>query len=90
MATIRVLVVTPTRELANQIYSVLLKLAQHTDVTCLLVCGGKKDVKSQEAALRLRPDVVVCTPGRIIDHLRNSHSVDVADLDVLVLDEVDR
>jgi ATP-dependent RNA helicase DDX27 len=90
VATIRVLVVTPTRELANQIYNVLLQLAQFTDVTCLLVCGGKKDVKSQEAALRLRPDVVVCTPGRIIDHLRNSHSVDISDLDVLILDEVDR
>jgi len=87
---IRVLVVTPTRELATQIYAVLQKLAQFTSVTCSLICGGKKDIKSQAAALRLRPDVVVGTPGRIIDHLRNSPSVNVDELDVLVLDEVDR
>lgn len=87
---IRVLVVTPTRELATQIYAVLQKLAQFTSVTCSLICGGKKDTKSQAAALRLRPDVVVGTPGRIIDHLRNSPSVNVDELDVLVLDEVDR
>lgn len=86
----RVLVVTPTRELATQIYSVLLRLAQFTDVTCCLITGGKKDVKSQEAVLRNRPDVIVCTPGRVIDHLRNSYSVTLDDLDVLVLDEVDR
>jgi ATP-dependent RNA helicase DDX27 len=90
VSAIRVLIVTPTRELATQIYQVLQKLAQFTDISCCLICGGKKDVKSQEATLRNRPDVVVCTPGRIIDHLRNSQSVTVDDLEVLVLDEVDR
>ena len=90
VSTIRVLVVTPTRELASQVYGVLLNLAQFTDITCSLITGGKKDVKSQEALLRNRPDVVVCTPGRMIDHLRNSFSVSLSDLDVLVLDEVDR
>lgn len=90
VAAIRVLVITPTRELATQIFSVLLKLSMFTDVTSTLVCGGKKDVKSQEAALRQRPDVVVGTPGRVIDHLRNSPSVSLDELDVLVLDEVDR
>lgn len=90
VSAIRVLVVTPTRELASQIYSVLLKLAQFTDVTCSIILGGKKDLRSQEAALRNRPDVVVCTPGRIIDHLRNTPSFTLDDLDVLVLDEVDR
>lgn len=90
VGAIRVLVVTPTRELATQIYLVLQKLAQFTSVTCCLVCGGKKDLKSQAVTLRQRPDVVVGTPGRIIDHLRNSASVSVDELDVLVLDEVDR
>ena len=90
IAAIRVLVVTPTRELATQIYMVLLKLSQFTNVTCCLVCGGKKVVIIQESTLRNRPDVVICTPGRIIDHLRNSQSVTIEDLDVLVLDEVDR
>ena len=89
-AAIRVLVVTPTRELATQIYSVLLKLSQYTNITCCQISGGKKDIKTQESTLRNRPDVVICTPGRIIDHLRNSQSVTIEDLDVLVLDEVDR
>lgn len=86
----RVLVVTPTRELASQIYSVILKLTAFTDITCALITGGKKDIRSQESSLRNRPDVVIGTPGRIIDHLRNSRSVTLDDLDVLVLDEVDR
>jgi ATP-dependent RNA helicase DDX27 len=90
VAKIRVFVVSPTRELATQTYQVLQKLTQFTDITSALICGGKKDVKSQEATLRLRPDVVICTPGRLIDHLRNSRSVNIDDLDVLVLDEVDR
>jgi ATP-dependent RNA helicase DDX27 len=90
VSAIRVLVLTPTRELATQIYQVLQSLSRFTDITSCLICGGSKDVKSQEANLRNRPDVIVCTPGRIIDHLRNSHSVTVDDLDVLVLDEVDR
>lgn len=89
-AAIRVLVVTPTRELATQIHEVIQKLARFTDITCCLICGGKKDIKSQTVLLRQRPDIVVGTPGRIIDHLRNSASVNLQDLDVLVLDEVDR
>jgi ATP-dependent RNA helicase DDX27 len=89
-AAIRVLVVSPTRELATQTYDVLKKLAQFTDITCVIICGGNKDVKSQEVLLRNRPDIAICTPGRIIDHLRNSQSVNIDDLDVLVLDEVDR
>jgi len=88
--TIRVLIITPTRELALQIHEVLVKLAQYTDISCCLICGGKKDVRQQEATLRAFPDVVICTPGRMLDHLRNSHSIHLDDLDVLVLDEVDR
>ena len=90
ISSIRVLVVTPTRELATQIFEVMQKLSQFTNITGCLICGGKKDVKFQEAVLRNRPDVVICTPGRILDHLRNSHSVTLDDLDVLVLDEVDK
>ena len=89
-AIIRVLVVTPTRELATQIYDVLQKMSRFTDITSALICGGKKDIKSQTVTLRQRPDIVVGTPGRIIDHLRNSASVSLEQLDVLVLDEVDR
>lgn len=42
----------------------------------------------QEAELRARPDIVVCTPGRMVDHLTNSASVHMDDVEILVLDEV--
>lgn len=87
---IRVLVITPTRELATQIYDVLQKLSQFTDITSLLICGGNKDVRSQEAQLKQEPDIVICTPGRMLDHLRNSLSITLDYLNILILDEVDR
>jgi hypothetical protein len=66
IACIRILIITPTRELANQIYGVLEKLAQFTDVTYVLICGGKKDVRSQEISLKQRPDIVVrCSKTQI-------------------------
>nr|KAJ0194306.1 hypothetical protein LSAT_V11C800392910 [Lactuca sativa] len=87
---IRVLILTPTRELAVQIHSMIGKLAQFIpDIRCCLVLGGLS-TKAQEAALRSLPDIVVATPGRMIDHLRNSMSVDLDDLAVLILDEADR
>lgn len=51
---------------------------------------GGLSVKSQEVALRGRPDVVIATPGRLIDHLRNSPSFGLDSLDILILDEADR
>lgn len=55
----------------------------------LQIVGGLS-LKAQETELRRRPDILVCTPGRMIDHLRNSQSVHLEELDVLVLDEADR
>ncbi|XP_062112876.1 DEAD-box ATP-dependent RNA helicase 28 [Humulus lupulus] len=89
MPAIRVLILTPTRELAVQVNSMIEKLAQFTDIRCCLIVGGLS-TKVQEAALRSMPDIVVATPGRMIDHLRNSMSVDLEDLAVLILDEADR
>ncbi|KAL6622834.1 hypothetical protein ACP70R_032713 [Stipagrostis hirtigluma subsp. patula] len=86
---IRVLILTPTRELAAQVHSMIEKLAQFTDIRCCLILGGLS-TKVQEVALRSMPDIVVATPGRIIDHLRNSLSVGLEDLSVLILDEADR
>jgi ATP-dependent RNA helicase DDX27 len=87
---IRVLVITPTRELATQIHEVFTKLAQFTDISGTLICGGKKDVRSQEVILRSQPDLVICTPGRMLDHLRNSLNINLDLLNILILDEVDR
>ncbi|KAH9898412.1 DEAD-domain-containing protein [Cubamyces lactineus] len=88
-AATRCLVLVPTRELAVQCFEVGTKLAAHTDIRFALVVGGLS-LKSQEATLRTRPDVVIATPGRLIDHLRNSPSFMLDALDILVLDEADR
>ncbi|EMD42037.1 hypothetical protein CERSUDRAFT_129370 [Gelatoporia subvermispora B] len=88
-AATRCLVLVPTRELAVQCFEVGTKLAAHTDIRSCLVVGGLS-LKAQEASLRTRPDVVIATPGRLIDHLRNSPTFTLEALDILVLDEADR
>lgn len=87
--TTRVVVLTPTRELAIQCHSVATKLAAHTDIKFSLAVGGLS-LKAQEAELRLRPDVIIATPGRFIDHMRNSASFSVDTVEIMVLDEADR
>lgn len=55
------------------------------------VCSaGGLDVKSQEAALRAAPDILIATPGRLIDHLHNCPSFHLSSIEVLILDEADR
>jgi superfamily II DNA/RNA helicase len=85
----RVLIITPTRELATQCVSMLSALGQFTDVRSCLVVGGLS-VQAQESDLRTRPDVVVCTPGRMIDLVRNARSIHLEDVEILILDEADR
>ncbi|KAG6016849.1 nucleolar DEAD-box protein required for synthesis of 60S ribosomal subunit [Claviceps lovelessii] len=87
--TTRVVVLTPTRELAMQCHAVGTKLARFTDIKFTLAVGGLS-LKAQENELRLRPDVIIATPGRFIDHMRNSASFNVDTVEILVLDEADR
>lgn len=88
-AACRVLVLAPTRELAVQCHSVASKLARFTDIRLALLVGGLSN-KQQEAELRLRPDVLIATPGRLIDHLRNAQSFDLLSVEILIMDEADR
>uniref|UniRef100_A0A3Q2SXT1 RNA helicase n=1 Tax=Fundulus heteroclitus TaxID=8078 RepID=A0A3Q2SXT1_FUNHE len=85
----RVLVLVPTRELGIQVHSVARQLAQFTSITTCLAVGGL-DLKSQEAALRAGPDVLIATPGRLIDHLHNTPSFELSHIEILILDEADR
>ncbi|CAO3657267.1 unnamed protein product [Mucor hiemalis] len=85
----RVLILCPTRELAAQVHSVAVKLANYTDITFCLCVGGLS-VKTQEQELKLKPDVVVATPGRLIDHVRNSSGFHLDACEILVMDEADR
>lgn len=87
--TSRVVILMPTRELAIQCHAVATKLASHTDIKFCLLVGGLS-LKIQEAELRLRPDVIIATPGRFIDHMNNSASFTVDGVEILVLDEADR
>ncbi|NXS53097.1 DDX27 helicase, partial [Brachypteracias leptosomus] len=85
----RVLVLVPTRELGIQVHSVTKQLSQFSSVTTCLAVGGL-DVKTQEAALRSGPDILIATPGRLIDHLHNCPSFHLSSVEVLILDEADR
>ena len=87
--TSRVAILMPTRELAVQCFNVARKLASFTDVTFCQLVGGFS-LREQESVLRNRPDVIIATPGRFIDHMRNSVSFTVDTLEILVLDEADR
>src|SRR5687767_11163057 len=84
----RVLILTPTRELAAQVDDSFRKYGRHSGVEVVAVYGGVP-IEPQERALRGGVDVVVATPGRLIDHLERQNVV-FDELEVLVLDEADR
>lgn len=88
-AKTRVVAICPTRELAVQVCNVGKALARYTDISFCLCVGGLS-LKVQEAELKKRPDILVCTPGRLIDHARNTNSFSLDDLEVLIIDEADR
>jgi ATP-dependent RNA helicase RhlE len=84
----RVLVLAPTRELAVQIEDEIHGLAYHTTVTSAAVYGGV-DMGMQERALKAGVDIIVATPGRLMDHMRQQNA-DLSAIELLVLDEADR
>jgi ATP-dependent RNA helicase RhlE len=84
----RVLILAPTRELVVQIADDVEGFTYHTDVTSIAVYGGV-DMGPQERALKSGVDIVIATPGRLMDHMR-SKAVGFDKLDTLVLDEADR
>ena len=86
--TTRALVLTPTRELAAQVLEDLNDLAVHTPITAAAVIGGV-GMGPQEHALRSGADVIIATPGRLLDHFRSPYAK-LPGLEMLVLDEADR
>lgn len=85
---VKALVVTPTRELAHQIEEVAVSCGRYTHHKIAAIYGGVKYM-DQEDKLRKGVDMVVATPGRLLD-LMNRGTVDVSGVEVLVLDEADR
>jgi len=84
----RALILTPTRELCVQVEESFTKYGRHSGLQAVAVYGGVP-LEPQERALRGGVDVVVATPGRLLDHLERQNVV-FDDLEVLVLDEADR
>ena len=86
--TTRALVITPTRELAAQILESLNGMALHTPITAASIYGGV-GMGPQEHAIRAGVDVLIATPGRLLDHLRHPYTK-LGGVEHLVLDEADR
>ncbi|KAH9381259.1 hypothetical protein HPB48_003240 [Haemaphysalis longicornis] len=82
------LVITPTRELAYQIFEVLKKIGNHHDFSAGLVIGGK-DLKFESKRMD-SCNIVICTPGRLLQHMDENPLFDATQLQILVLDEADR
>ena len=85
---VRALVLTPTRELADQVAQNVAQYAKHTDLRSAVVFGGM-DMKPQIAQLRQGVEVLVATPGRLLDHIE-AKSVALHQVEYVVLDEADR
>ncbi len=82
------LILAPTRELALQIYGSIEKFGRSHGISATVIVGGS-DMQAQIRGLRQRPDVLVATPGRLLDHMWNG-TVNLAPMKILVLDEADR
>jgi len=86
--TLRALILVPTRELAEQVASSIRAYGRHTHLKGAAIYGGV-GMDPQTRALRQGADMVVATPGRLLDHMERGHA-DFSALEVLVLDEADR
>jgi len=84
----RALIVTPTRELAEQIHQTVVELGKGTNLRSITVYGGVGPSK-QIDALRRGVEIVVACPGRLLDHIQNHHAK-LGSVEILVLDEADR
>ncbi|EPS36061.1 hypothetical protein H072_10519 [Dactylellina haptotyla CBS 200.50] len=82
------LIISPTRELAIQIFEVLRKIGQRHSFSAGLVIGGKNLQDERERLGRM--NILVCTPGRMKQHLEQNPDLDTYNLQILVLDEADR
>ncbi|NCV56842.1 MAG: DEAD/DEAH box helicase, partial [Betaproteobacteria bacterium] len=85
---VRALMLAPTRELADQIYVNVREYAKYTTLRVAVVFGGV-DIKPQLASLRQGCEILIATPGRLLDHIEQK-SVSLTQVQALVLDEADR
>ena len=86
--SLRVLVLVPTRELAAQVYDSIRTYGRYLRLRTEAIFGGV-GIRPQTDALRYGVDILVATPGRLLDHMRQGH-VQFRNIEVLVIDEADR
>ena len=84
----RALILTPTRELAQQVYKSILGYAENTQLNVAVAYGGVS-INTQISAIQKGADILIATPGRLLDHIAKG-SVDLSQLQILVFDEADR
>ena len=82
------IVLVPTRELAIQAFEVLRSFAGNHDLGAGLIIGGK-DVKFEQSKIK-NMNILVCTPGRLLQHMNETAEFDGDRLKIMVIDEVDR
>lgn len=82
-------ILAPTRELAFQISEQFEAIGSTIGVRCAVIVGGM-DMMTQAIALSKKPHIIICTPGRLVDHLENTKGFNLKQLKYLVLDEADR
>ncbi|NMM29425.1 MAG: DEAD/DEAH box helicase [Glaciimonas sp.] len=85
---VRALILTPTRELADQVADNVKAYSRHTSLRATVVFGGV-DIAPQTAALRTGIEIVIATPGRLLDHVQQK-TLNLSQVQILVMDEADR
>lgn len=85
---IRALVLTPTRELASQVFESIENYSKYLSLTATVIFGGV-NINPQKSKLKKGVDILVATPGRLLDHAAQ-RTVDLSRIEILVLDEADR
>jgi ATP-dependent RNA helicase DDX27 len=85
----RCIILSPTRELCQQIHSMIENYIKYTDLVARVVFGGANSAKEQKQ-LQENPDIIVGTPGRVLDHILNTKDFSFEHVEFLVLDEADR
>ncbi|WDT87014.1 ATP-dependent RNA helicase SrmB [Alteromonas sp. 009811495] len=84
----RILILTPTRELALQVYEQAVAMTKHTQIVCGVITGGINYGTDKET-LSKNLDILVATPGRLLEHIEKE-TADCRDIECLILDEADR
>lgn len=85
---LRALIISPTRELAEQIYDTIKGLSYYTSLRAMAIYGGV-GMEPQKSKIRTGVDIVVACPGRLLDHVWQG-TIDFTDVELLVIDEADR